>query len=231
MHARWNRLQAPPVRDALVLSAAVGVFGVSFGVLAVSSGLTVLQACAMSLLVFTGASQFAAIGLTAAGSDPSAAVGSALLLGARHLAYGVALGPIFSGSRRTTRAVAAQVMIDESTAMATAQGNPIDARAAFWAAGLGVYVFWNLGTLAGALVGNGIGDPTRYGLDAAFPCGFLALIVAHVRDRGGQTAAALATVIALALVSIVPAGLPVLVASAAIIPGMVVRARLARRSP
>lgn len=229
MHARWNRLKRPPVRDSLVLSAAVGVFGVSFGVLAVSSGLSVMQACAMSLLVFTGASQFAAVSLTAAGSDPSAAVGSALMLGARHLAYGVALGPIFSGVRPVTRAAAAQVMLDESTAMATTQATPADARVAFWATGLGVYVFWNLGTLAGALVGNGVGDPSRYGLDAAFPCGFLALIVTHVRDRGGQTAAVVGATIAIALVTIVPAGLPVLFASVAIVPGLVVRERLARR--
>ena len=124
--------------------------------------------------------------LTAAGSDPSAAVGSALLLGARHLAYGLALGPIFSRSHLGTRALAAQVMLDESTAMATAQHDPADGRTAFWATGLGVYGFWNLGTLIGALVGNGIGDPSRYGLDAAFPCGFLALMVPHVRIAGAR---------------------------------------------
>ncbi len=208
-----------PVGASLVLGLAVGVFGISFGVLAVASGLTTAQACAMSLLVFTGASQFAAVGVIGAGGSTAAALASALLLAARNGAYGLSLADLFRG-RLLTRLVAAQLVIDESTAMATAQRTPEDRRRGFWAAGLSVFVCWNLGTLLGALGGDAIGDPERYGLDAAFPAGFVALVVPHVRTVDGRLAAAIGVTVALLLVPVAPAGLPVLAAATAVLLGL-----------
>lgn len=208
-----------PVVGSIVLGAAVGMFGISFGVLAVAGGLSAAQACAMSLLVFTGASQFAAVGIVDAGGSTATALGSALLLGARNAAYGLTTSKILRG-RLPTRLLASHFVIDESTAMATAQTDPIDQRRAFWWAGASVFVFWNIGTLLGALGGDAIGDPERYGLDAAFPAGFVALVVPHLRSLEGRLAAAMGVAIALVLVPIAPAGLPVLAASVAVLLGL-----------
>ena len=177
-------------RDSFILGAAVGAFGVTFGVLATTSGLTVAQACAMSLLVFTGASQFAAVGVISAGGAAASAVGTALLLAARNGAYALTIGRLLP-ARLGARLLAAQLVIDESTAMALSHDDEEQAREAFWIAGLAVYVFWNLGTLVGALSGEAIGDPEALGLDAAFPAGFITFVLPHVQRRPGLVAACL----------------------------------------
>src|SRR4029450_11560862 len=206
-------------RDALAIGVAVGVFGVTFGVLAVATGLTVAQACAMSLLVFTGGSQFAAVGVIDAGGSPASAVGSALLLAARNGMYGVALSRTIR-VRGGRRLVASHLVIDESTAMATAQADPETAERAFWLTGTSVFVCWNLGTLLGALGGDAIGDPATFGLDAAFPAGFLALIAPSLRRRDGQAAAVAGGLIALVTIPLVPAGVPILLAAVGVVPGV-----------
>jgi 4-azaleucine resistance transporter AzlC len=219
-----------PQRDALAIGVAVGVFGVTFGVLAVSAGLTALQAQAMSLLVFTGASQFAAVGVIDSGGTPAAALGSALLLAARNGMYGLALSSTVRGSR-VRRLLAAQLVIDESAAMASAQTDPDRAERAFLLTGLSVFVFWNLGTLLGAVGGNAIGDPETFGLDAAFPAGFVALMAPHLRRRPGLVAALVGGAVALVCVPLLPAGAPILVAAVAVIPAFVLQRRDAEAGP
>lgn len=206
-------------REALAIGVAVGVFGATFGVLAVGAGLTPLQAQAMSLLVFTGASQFAAVGVLDSGGNAAAAVGSALLLAARNGMYGISLSRLITG-RLPRRLVAAQLVIDESTAMASA--HPKDAVRAFWTTGVAVFVFWNLGTLAGAAGGGAIADPATLGLDAAFPAGFVALMAPHLRRRDGRVAAVVGGAVALVSVPFVPVGVPVLLASVGVVPGYLV---------
>jgi 4-azaleucine resistance transporter AzlC len=215
---------ASPQRDALAIGVAVGVFGVTFGVLAVSAGLTALQAQAMSLLVFTGASQFAAVGVIDSGGTPAAALGSALLLAARNGMYGLALSGTVTGGR-LRRLLAAQLVIDESAAMASAQPDPGKAERAFLLTGLSVFVFWNLGTLLGAVGGNAIGDPETFGLDAAFPAGFVALMAPHLRRRPGLVAALGGGLVALVTVPLLPAGAPILVAAVAVVPAFVAQRR------
>lgn len=202
-------------REAAAIGVAVGVFGATFGVLAVAAGLTALQTQAMSILVFTGASQFAAVGVIAGGGAPAAAVGSALLLAARNGMYGISLARRISGSV-PRRLLAAQLVIDETTAMATA--HPDETERAFWLTGLSVFVFWNLGTLVGALGGEAIGDPRTLGLDAAFPAGFVALMAPHLRRRDGRIAAIVGGAVAIVSVPFVPAGVPVLLAAVGVIP-------------
>lgn len=197
---------------ALGIGVATGIYGISFGVLAVTAGLSPAQACAMSLLVFTGGSQFAAVSVMAAGGSTATAAANALLLGARNAAYGLSLASLLRGSRGK-RALASQLIIDESTAMARAQEEPDEARGAFWFTGLSVFVFWNLGTLAGAVAGSGLGDPARYGLDAMFPAAFLALLAPQLRQPGAPAAALTGALIAVVLIPITPAGIPVLAAS------------------
>lgn len=208
-----------PVVASLLLSLAVGSYAVSFGVLGVQAGLTAFQTCVMSLLVFTGASQFAAVGVVSSGGSPFAALGSALLLAARNGVYGLAMSRVLPEGR-AYRLVAAQFVLDESTAMALAQREPHRRIEAFWATGLGVYVFWNLGTLVGALVGDRLSDPAALGLDAAFPAGFVALLVPHLARPGGRRAALLGAAVALATSPVLPSGAPILLAALAVVVGL-----------
>lgn len=210
------------VRRALGLGLAVGVFGVSFGVLAVTAGLSVPVACALSVLVFAGGSQFAAVGVIAAGGSPVAAVAAGLLLNARYAAFGVAVAPVLGGSR-LRRALAAQLVIDESSAMALGETDPAMARRAFWVTGVAVFVLWNAGTVVGALAGGGIADPAVYGLDAAFPAGFLALLGPLLRGRRARAAAAGGVLLALALTAVTPPGVPILASALGALAGLAVR--------
>jgi 4-azaleucine resistance transporter AzlC len=208
----------PVITASFTLALAVGVFGISFGVGAVSAGASVAQTCAMSLLVFTGASQFSAVSVIGAGGSTASALGGSLLLAARNGVYGLTM------SRRLTgplgrRLLAAQLTTDESTAMSAAQSEPDQQRAAFWITGVSLYLFWNLGTLLGALAGSAI-DPEKFGLDAAFPAAYVAMLLPLLRDRRGRLAALLGAVICLVLIPFVPVGIPILCASLAVLVGI-----------
>lgn len=216
----------PVVLACATLGAAVGVFAVSFGVGAVSAGASVAQTCVMSLLVFTGASQFAAVSVIGAGGTAASALGGALVLAARNGVYGLTMGRRIPG-RLGTRLVAAQLTIDESTAMAVAQADPRAQRAAFWITGASVYVCWNVGTLIGALAGTAI-DPIRFGLDAAFPAGFVAMVWPLLRTRRGLLAAGLGAAICLVLVPFTPVGVPILCAALAVLVGVPADPEVAR---
>jgi len=214
--------EAPPPfrrRDGFVVAFAVGVFGVTFGVFAVATGFSVAQAQVMSILVFTGGSQFAAVGVISSGGTTAAAFASAGLLAARNGMYGLVLNPMLKGGRGR-RLIAAQFVLDESTAMATAQRDSIEAEKAFWFTGIAVFILWNIGTLIGALGGNAIGDPETYGLDAAFPAGFVALMAPHLRKKPGLIAAVAGGFIAFVSIPLLPAGAPILLATLGVLPAL-----------
>ena len=208
----------PIVTAALLLAAAVGAFAITFGVGAVSAGASVAQTCAMSLLVFTGASQFSAVSVVAAGGSTWSALGGAMVLAARNGVYGLTLARRLDGSL-ARRLVAAHLTLDETTVMATAQEDPRHQRVAFWVTGVALFVCWNVGTLVGALAGSAI-DPETFGLDAAFPAAYVAMGAPHLRRREGRIAAAIAGAICLALVPFLPVGLPILCASLAVLIGL-----------
>lgn len=214
-------------RDAVVLAAATGLIGITFGVFADTAGLGLAQASAMSILTFTGASQFAAVSVVDSGGSPLAAVGSGLLLAARNALYGPVAAP-FLREGRVPGAVSAQFVIDETTAMATAQPDRTTARDAFWTTGLALFACWNTGTVLGVLVGGLLEDPGAWGLDAAFPAAFVALIVPHLRTRPGRVTALLGAAIAIVAVPLTPAGAPMLLAAAAVGPGLWLRSREAQ---
>ena len=209
------------LRDAAGIGVAVGAYGVSFGAAAVTAGLSTVQACVLSLLLFTGASQFALVGVLGAGGGALAAVAGALLLGTRNTLYAVRLSSLVP-TRGPRRLVAAQLTIDETTGMATA-APPGLAGTAFWATGASVYVLWNLATLLGALGATRLGDPAALGLDAAVPAAFLALLAPQLRTRALAATALVGAVVALVAVPLTPPGVPVLLA------GLVVLPVLARR--
>ncbi len=206
------------VSASVTLGFAVGVFAISFGVASVSAGATVAQTCVMSLLVFTGASQFSAVSVIGAGGSPAAAFGGAAILASRNAIYGLAMAPHLTG-RLGTRLVGAQLTIDESTAMAAAQTDEVHRRAAFWVTGGSVYLFWNTGTLVGALLGKAV-DPLTFGLDAAFPAAFIALLWPMLSDRRNAMAAAIGAVVCLVTVPFVPIGVPILCATVGILVGV-----------
>lgn len=211
------------VRDGLAVGTATGAYGISFGAISVASGLDVWQTCALSLLVFTGASQFALIGVIGAGGAPLSGAVTALLLGTRNTLYGLRLAPLlaWTGWRRLA---AAQLVIDESTAMSVSRESRPAARVGFLSTGLSVFVLWNLATFVGAVGGRALGDPRTFGLDAAVGAAFLALLWPRLRDRRNQLVAALGAAVALALVPVTAAGVPVLAAGGvALLVGVVSR--------
>ena len=191
---------------------AITVVGVSFGAIAVASGLDWWMPTALSVLVFAGGSQFMIVGVVAAGGGVVAAVVGALLLNARHLPFGLAVGDIM-GRGRLARIVGSHLLIDESVAFAMAQKNDPDrARAVFWFLGTMAFVVWNLGTIVGAAAGQVIGDPDAFGLDAAFPAGLLALVLPALKNPRTRGAALLGAAVALVTTPFLPAGVPVLMA-------------------
>jgi 4-azaleucine resistance transporter AzlC len=191
---------------------ATGAYGVSFGAVSVAAGLSVAQTCVLSLLMFTGASQFALIGVLAAGGAPLSGALTALLLGTRNTLYGLRLAPLLQwpGWRRL---LAAHLVIDESTAMSVTRPSRAAARLGFLTTGLSVFVLWNLATFGGAIAGTVLGDPRTFGLDAAVGAAFLALLWPRLRDRRNQLVAVAAAAVALGMIPITPAGVPVLAAA------------------
>lgn len=195
------------------IAVATGLYGISFGALAVAAGLTVAQALALSLLMFTGGSQFAFIGVIAGGGAPSAALGAAALLGVRNAVYGMQMNRLLAptGWRKW---LAAHLTIDESAATAVGQSAPDEQQRGFWTAGVGVFVLWNLFTLLGAWLGDALGDPRRWGLDGAAVAAFLGLLWPRLRQREPVALAVLCGVVTALAVPLVPPGLPILLAAA-----------------
>ena len=199
------------LRDSLSVALTVGVYGIAFGAAAVEADLSVLQACVLSLLAFTGASQFAVVGVLGAGGSALSAITAASLLGVRNSFYGLRMAPILQ-VRGAKRLAAAQITIDESTGVALNQeSRGEDAmRHGFYLTGFGVFIFWNLFTLAGALGAQAMGDIRAWGLDAAVPAAFLGLVWPRLVTKRDRLIAIAAVALALALTPILPAGLPII---------------------
>ncbi|SFC47186.1 Predicted branched-chain amino acid permease (azaleucine resistance) [Polaromonas sp. OV174] len=202
----------PAVRMGLSIAVATGLYGISFGALAVAAGLSVGQAMALSLLMFTGGSQFAFIGVIAGGGAASAALGAAALLGVRNAVYGMQMNRMLV-PKGWRKALAAHLTIDESAATASGQTAPDEQRRGFWTAGLGVFLLWNLFTLLGALLGDALGDPRQWGLDGAAVAAFLGLLWPRLRQREPVALAVLCGVATALAVPLLPPGLPILLAA------------------
>ena len=205
------------VRDCLGVGLAVGTYGAAFGAASVAAGLSTLQTSLLSLLAFTGGTQFAVVGVIAGGGSVASAVSGGLLLAARNTLYAMRMAPVLR-VRGGRRLLAALGTIDESTAMAVAQPGPELSRLAFWWTAGSVYVCWNASTVLGAIGASAIGDPARFGLDAVVPAAFIALLAGRLREGAlERRVAAAAAVLALALIPFTPPGIPVLASSAALL--------------
>lgn len=220
-----SRVSSPTVRDSLSVSVTVGAYGVAFGAAAVANGFSVLQSCLLSLLTFSGASQFAVIGVIGAGGSAISGIATASLLGTRNGLYGVLMAPILK-VRGFKRLVAAHITIDESTGVSLSQESRGEQamREGFWLTGFGVFIFWNIFTLAGALGAKAMGDPSAWGLDAAVPAAFLGLVWPRLKSSTDKTLAIVAAGFAIATTPFLPAGLPIIgTALLAVIAGLWVK--------
>ncbi|MEY3127954.1 MAG: hypothetical protein RIS06_510 [Actinomycetota bacterium] len=196
-------------RTALSVAFTVGLYGAAFGAAGVTAGFSILQTCLLSILLFSGASQFAVVGIMGAGGSAVSAIATATLLGFRNALYGLQMAPILK-VKGLNRILAAQITIDESTAVATLQENDADRRRGFYITGIGVYVFWNLFTFLGALGASAIGDPSVWGLDAAVPAAFCGLIWPRLKNKTHFVVSAVAIAWALLLTPITAAGIPII---------------------
>ncbi|HEY8533415.1 MAG TPA: AzlC family ABC transporter permease [Micromonospora sp.] len=201
------------LRDLAPIAAAMLAVGASFGAIARAAEIPVWAVIALSSALYAGAAQFMAVGLIAAGS-PFAAVLAGLVINARHLPFGLAIGDTV-GRRWPAKLVGSHLMTDEATAFALAQPDGAQRRRAFWTAGVVLFMAWNIGTVIGVLLGAAA-DPARFGLDAAFPAGLLALLMPALRDRTTRTVAVLGSGIAVVTTPLLPAGLPILLALVAL---------------
>lgn len=204
-----NPKKNPVDRTALSVAFTVGLYGAAFGAAGVTAGFSILQTCLLSILLFSGASQFAVVGIMGAGGAAISAIATATLLGFRNALYGLQMAPILKVSG-LKRVLAAQITIDESTAVATLQENDEDRKRGFYITGVGVYIFWNLFTYLGALGASAIGDPSVWGLDAAVPAAFCGLIWPRLKNKKQFLVSAMAIAWALLLTPIAPAGIPII---------------------
>lgn len=206
------KLLTPATKIGLSVSIATGLYGISFGALSIASGLNFWQTMALGLLMFTGGSQFAFVGVIAGGGSGPSAFGAATLLGLRNVVYGMQMNALMR-PRGLAKVLMAQVTIDESVATASGQTTDAEMRRGFWVAGLGVFTFWNVFIVVGALLGDALGDPKQWGLDGAAVAAFLGLLWPRLTARQPVAIAvvcALATVLA---VPWVPPGIPILIAA------------------
>lgn len=213
------------LRNAAAIALTTGAYALSFGAVGVAGGLSVTQTCVLSLLMFSGGSQYAFVGVLGGGGAAGSAISVALLLGGRNAFYGIRLAPLL-GVRGVRRVLASQFVIDETTAMTVGQGSRPMQRYAFWSTGLMLFVLWNLGTLVGALGAGALADPRVLGMDAAAPAAFLALLWPRLRESGTVPVALAGAAVCLAAVPFVPAGVPILLAAGvAIVAGAITHRR------
>src|SRR5690242_6638551 len=205
----WRTISRADLRDALALAAAIAIVGASFGALAAAAGVSPALTVGLSVLVFAGGSQFLVVAGVAAGGSPFAAVLAGLLLNARHLPFGLAVGDVV-GSGWASRLVGAHLLIDESVAFARARGGGPAARPLYWLVGGLAFVSWNTAAVLGMLAGSAVPDPNAFGVDAAFPAGLLALLLPALRRPDARRVGLAAAVAALLATTVMPPGLPVL---------------------
>lgn len=206
----FRYLSRQDISDVSLVGVAAAIVGLSFGAIATGGGLPVWVPIVMSLVVFAGASQFAAVGVVLSGGNPVAAVLAGLILNARHLPFGFSIASRLRASL-LEKILGAHVLTDESLAFALKDSDPDRSRALYWACSISLFISWNLGTAVGAVMGEALGDAATLGLDAAFPAVLLALVLPALKDRRTQAAAGLGALIGLVLTPFLPAGVPVLV--------------------
>ena len=210
-NVRVSEVKRTTATAAFSVSFTVGLYGIAFGAAGIAAGFSLLQTCLLSLLTFSGASQFAVVGVLGAGGSAISGIVTASLLGVRNALYGMRMAPLLK-IRGWKRVVAAQITIDESTGVALGQSElgEESMKHGFWLTGLGVYLFWNLFTAIGALGAQAMGNPAAWGLDAAVPAAFLGLVWPRLTNRMERVLASSAMILSIALTPFVAAGIPII---------------------
>lgn len=210
-NVRVSRVNRTTAAASFSVSFTVGLYGIAFGAAGIAAGFSLAQTCALSLLTFSGASQFAVVGVLGAGGTAISGITTASLLGIRNALYGMRMAPLMK-LRGAKRVVGAQVTIDESTGVALGQSDLGEGamRQGFWLTGIGVYIFWNLFTVVGALGAQAMGDPAAWGLDAAVPAAFLGLVWPRLTNKLERALAVTAMALSIALTPFVAAGVPII---------------------
>lgn len=219
MRSIWRTLDRDLARDIALVCVADGIVGASFGAIAVSSGAPLWLPMLLSVVVFAGAAQFIFVGLVASGGGLAGAVIASLLVNARHVPFGFAVGDLL-GKTRTSRLIGTHLILDESVAFALTQKGFQRRRAAYWGCGVLLFGCWNVGTVIGAFGGTAISDTDALGLDAAFPAVLLALLLPSLNNAATRRAALVGVLIALAAEPFVPAGMSVLLALFGVLAGL-----------
>ncbi|QIZ33897.1 AzlC family ABC transporter permease [Saccharopolyspora sp. ASAGF58] len=197
------------LRDVLSMAVAMAVVGASLGAIAVSKGVPLWMITLMGAVVFAGGSEFMVVGLAAAGAAPVTAVLGGLMLNARHLPFGVAVGGLLDRGW-PSRLIGSHLMVDESVAFALAQDTATEKKRAYWLTGIALYTAWAPSVFLGGLLGQGVGDPGAFGLDAAMPAALLALIMPSLREFRTLRAVAVGALVAVLTTPLLPEGLPVM---------------------
>lgn len=205
---RFDCLKGDTKKSILLVCLAVGVVGASYGSLAMAYGFPLWVPLVLSLSVLAGASEFMFIGIVAGGGNPLAAAVAGLLVNARHIPFGVTVRELVG--KGATALLGCHIMNDESVVFGLSQATPEQRKAAFWLCGLGVALFWPLGTLLGSVVGKLLPSPETIGLDAVFPAILLALVLPALKKKTTLIRATSGAAISLAAVPFTPVGLPVL---------------------
>ena len=210
-----SRVKRATVAQSASVAITVGAYGAAFGAASVAAGFSILQTCLLSLLTFSGASQFAIIGVIGGGGGAISGIATASLLGFRNALYGLRMAPVLKVTG-IKRIFAAHITIDESTGVALSQEHlgEKSMRHGFWLTGVGVFIFWNIFTLAGALGAQAIGNPAAWGLDAAVPAAFLGLLWPRLKSNRDRSLAVAAVALSLALTPLVAAGIPIIATTA-----------------
>jgi predicted branched-subunit amino acid permease len=210
-NVRVSKVNRTTAAASFSVSFTVGLYGIAFGAAGIAAGFSMAQTCALSLLTFSGASQFAVVGVLGAGGTALSGITTASLLGIRNALYGMRMAPLMK-LRGAKRVVGAQVTIDESTGVALGQSDLGEGamRQGFWLTGIGVYIFWNLFTVVGALGAQAMGDPAAWGLDAAVPAAFLGLVWPRLTNKLERLLAVTAMALSIALTPFVAAGVPII---------------------
>ena len=208
MRSIKNPIQSILLRDVAPVCVAYLLVGVSFGAICSAAGMPAIVPIGLSLLMFAGSAQFAAVGIVLSGGSVIAAIVTGLVINTRLMAYGFAvrdaLGP--PGWRRL---LAAHLLTDVNTALALQQDTVERRRSVFWQSGLALFLNWNLAVIIGVIAGRHIADTHALGLDAVLPAILFALIRTNLDDRSTLRACALGCAIALIAMPWLPAGLPI----------------------
>lgn len=216
MRSKWRTVDRHLARSIALVCIADAIVGASFGAIAVSKGLPLWLPTLLSVVVFAGGAQFVFVGIVTSGGNPLAAVIAGLLVNARHVPFGFAVGDVL-GTRWIGRLAGSHLMVDEAVAFALAQHDQVRRHAAYWLCGTSLFLCWNAGVLAGAFFGSSMSNTDALGLDAAFPAVLLALVLPSLRDAATLRAAVVGAAISLATAPFLPVGLPVLLALAGVI--------------